>query len=108
MGLILNSGNVVSFLKEQKICPSNFEPTVPVICKESRNFNLVVQSKDSPSFLVKQSRVDSQGRTSGMLALEWLVQKLVHDFGDLAVIQPLISEVVLFDSSNSILCVGFL
>jgi thiamine kinase-like enzyme len=103
MGLILSADNVVNFLQEQKICPPDFQPTVPVICKESRNFNLVVQSKDSPSFLVKQGRVDSQGRTSGMLALEWLVQKFVHDFSDLALIQPLISEVVLFDSSNSIL-----
>jgi hypothetical protein len=103
MGLILNSDNVVSFLKEQKICPSDFQLTVPVICKESRNFNLVVQSKDSPSFLVKQNRVDSQGKTSGMIAVEWLVQKLIDDFSDLALIQPLISEVVFFDSSNSIL-----
>ncbi|MFM2313521.1 MAG: hypothetical protein RLZZ04_2797 [Cyanobacteriota bacterium] len=103
MGLILSSDNVVSFLKEQKICSSDFQPTVPVICKESRNFNLVVQSKDSPSFLVKQSRVDSQGPTSGTLGVEWLVQKLVNDFSDLALIQPLITEVILFDSSNSIL-----
>jgi hypothetical protein len=103
MGLILSADNVVSFLKEQKICPSNFQPTVPVICKESRNFNLVVQSKDSPSFLVKQSRVDSQGKTSGMLGVEWLVQKLINDFSNLGLIQPLISEVVLFDSFNSIL-----
>jgi Phosphotransferase enzyme family len=103
MGLILSSDNVVSFLKEQKICPSDFQPTVPVICKESRNFNLVVQSEDSPSFLVKQSRFDSQGKTSVMLALEWLVQKLINDFSDLAPIQPLISEVVLFDRANSIL-----
>ncbi|MGL5834470.1 MAG: phosphotransferase [Waterburya sp.] len=103
MGLILSAHNVVNFLKEKKICPPDFQPTVPVICKESRNFNLVVQSKDSSSFLIKQSRVDSQGKTSGMLALEWLVQELIHDFSDLASIQSLISEVVLFDPSNSIL-----
>jgi hypothetical protein len=103
MRLILSAYNVVDFLKEQKICPPDFQPTVPVICKESRNFNLVVQSKDSPSFLVKQSRVDSQGRTSGMLAWEWLVQKLVNDFSDLVLIQPLISEVLLFNPADSVL-----
>lgn len=103
MGLILSAHNVVNFLKEKRICPPDFQPTVPVICKESRNFNLVVQSKDSPSFLVKQSRVDSQGKTSGILALEWLVQELINDFSDLALVQPLISEVVLFDPSNSVL-----
>jgi Phosphotransferase enzyme family len=103
MGLVLSDENVVSFLKAQEICPVDFQPTAPIICKESRNFNLVVQSEGSPSFLVKQGRVNGQGKISGMLALEWLVQKLINDFRDLAPIQPLISEVVLFDPSNLIL-----
>ncbi len=103
MGLILSADNVVNFLKQHQICPPDFQPTVPVICKESKNFNLVVQSKDSPSFLVKQNRLDSQGKTSGNLFSEWLVQELVNNFNELASIQPLISEVVLFDRANSIL-----
>lgn len=103
MGLVLSDENVVNFLKEQKICPTDFQPTAPITCKASRNFNLVVQSKDSPSFLIKQGRVNAQGKISGMLALEWLVQKLINDFKDLAPIQPLVSEVVLFDPSSLIL-----
>jgi len=103
MGLVLSDENVVSFLKKQKICSTDFQPTAPITCKASRNFNLVVQSKNGSSFLVKQGRVNAQGKISGMLALEWLVQKLINDFSDLAPIQPLISEVVLFDPSNSIL-----
>ncbi len=103
MGLILSTENVVDFLKQQNICPLDFQPTVPVICKESKNFNLVVQSSDRTSFLVKQNRVDSQGRASGDLITEWLVQELINNFSDLAAIQPLISEVLLFDRTNSIL-----
>ena len=103
MGLILSAENVIEFLKQQNICPPDFQPTVPVICMESKNFNLVVQSRDCQSFLVKQNRVDSQGRTSGRLITEWLVQELINNFGNLASIQPLISEVVLFDRTNSIL-----
>lgn len=103
MGFILGVENVVDFLKQQNICPPDFQSIVPVICKESKNFNLVVQSSDRNSWLVKQNRVDSQGKTSGHLITEWLVQELINNFSDLAFIQPLISEVVLFDKRNSIL-----
>lgn len=103
MGFILSAENVIDFLKQHQICPPDFQPTVPVICKESKNFNLVVPSSDRNSFFVKQNRVDSEGKTSGNLISEWLVQELINNFSDLASIQPLISEVVLFDQSNSIL-----
>lgn len=116
MGLILSENNVVDFLKHKNICPPNFYPLVPIICKESKNFNLVVRtsqgdspnsfnhtSSDRASFLVKQNRVDREGKTSGHLITEWLVQELINKFSNLATIQPLISEVVLFDRDNSIL-----
>lgn len=116
MGFILSANNVVDFLKQKNVCPPDFQPTVPIICKESKNFNLVVRTSqdDSPdfsdctnrdraSFLVKQNRVDREGKTSGHLITEWLVQELINKFSNLATIQPLISEVVLFDRDNSIL-----
>lgn len=103
MGFILSSENVVDFLKQQNICPQDFQPTFPVIAKESTNFNLVVHSGDSQSFLVKQNRVDSKGETSGNLFHECLVQEFINNFSNLASIQPLISQVVLFDRPNSIL-----
>lgn len=103
MGLILSSENVVKFLKQSKVCHPDFQPTVPVICKESKNFNLVVKAKDSNSFLVKQNRIDSEGKTSGSLVTEWIVQELIDNFPSLTSIQPLISEVVKFDWQNSTL-----
>jgi hypothetical protein len=101
MGIILGSENVVDFLKEHNLCLPNFQLTEPVICKESKNFNLVVKLGDNKSFIVKQNRVDSQGKMSGSLVTEWLVQELINKFSGLALIQPLISEVVLFDWENS-------
>ena len=103
MGLILSAENIVDFLKQQNVCPPDFQPTMPIISKESKNFNLVVQSSDQPSFLVKQNRVDREGKTSGHLITEWLVQELINNFSNLALIQPLISQVLLFDQPNSIL-----
>lgn len=100
MKLILSSENVVDFLKKHKICPLDFQPAVPVTRQEGTNFNLVVKSSDRQNFLVKQNRVDSQGRTLGSLPAEWLVQELLDNFDTLASIQPLISEVVLLDWFN--------
>lgn len=102
MGIILGSENVVDFLREQNLCPPDVKITEPIICKESKNFNLVVKLSNNQSFIVKQNRVDSQGKMSGSLVTEWLVQELINKFKDLTfLIQPLISEVLLFDWQNS-------
>ena len=103
MELALSSKNAVDFLKEHKICPPDFEPTVPVICKEGTNFNLVVKSDGDRSFLVKQNRIDARSKTSESLPVEWIVQELINNFPSLASIQPLVSEVLLLDWSNGIL-----
>ncbi len=103
MGLILSSDNVVEFLKRSEVCHRDFQPTVPIICKESKNFNLVVKAEDSNSFLVKQNRVDSEGKTSGNLITEWVLQDLIDNFPSLISIQPLISKVIKFDWQNSTL-----
>ena len=107
MGFILSSENVVDFLKKHHICPQDFQPTVPVIVKESKNFNLVVKSTEHQSFIVKQDRVDSEGRPSGNLFTEWVVQELIDKFSSLATIQPLISEGLLFDGPNSTIVLLF-
>ena len=107
MGWILSTNNVIGFLKESKICSSDFQPVVPITCKESKNFNLVVQGNDNNSFLVKQNRVDSEGKTSGNLITEWSVQDLIDRFTELASIQPLISEILKFDRQNSAIVAVF-
>lgn len=98
MQLILSSENVVDFLKQHQICPPEFQPVAPIVCKEGTNFNLVVKSSDG-DLLVKQNRLDSQGRIRGSLPAEWVVQALVDRF-DLSAIQPLISRVLLLDFPN--------
>jgi hypothetical protein len=102
MGLILSSENSVDFLKRHNLYPPDFELTTPVEVQESKNFNLVIRSTQHKSFIVKQNRVDSEGKTSGNLISEWIVQHLVNNFSDLDVIRPFISEVVLFDRTDSI------
>ncbi len=124
MGLILSSNNVVDFLKEHKLCPSDFQPTTPVKSQEGTNFNLVVNLSDYShpkakgrdpttkwnkypvehhSLLVKQNRIDGQGGTVGSLAIEWVTQKLIDSYSSLTAIKPLLSEVLLLDWRNSIL-----
>lgn len=59
------------------------------------------------SFLVKQNRVDSEGRTSGSLITESSVQDLINRFTELASIQPIISEILKFDRQNSAIVAVF-
>ena len=106
MGLILSSDNVVNFLKEHGVCPPDFTVTSPIVCKESRNFNLVVRG-DRNSYLIKQKRVNILEKVSGQLITEWLVQKLIDNFSGLAFMQKLISQVLLFDYLNSTIVLAF-
>ncbi|MGB7412579.1 MAG: phosphotransferase [Thermosynechococcaceae cyanobacterium] len=103
MGLILSTDNVVAFLKQRNVCLPDFNVTDPILTKESKNFNLVVKSSSEKSFLVKQNRVNRDGKTSGNLFSEWIVQDLINNFSELASIQPIVSEVLLFDQENSII-----
>ena len=103
MEITLSSDNVVDYLKKHRVCSLDFQPAVPIVRQEGTNFNLVVKSADSRSFLVKQNRVADDGRTFGSLAAEWLVQEAIDNFSNLAKIQPLVSKVVLFDRPNGIL-----
>lgn len=106
MGLILSSDNVVDFLKERGVCPPDFTVTSPIVCKESRNFNLVVKG-DRNSYLIKQKRVNILEKISGQLITEWLVQELINNFSGLAFMQKLISQVLLFDYLNSTIVLAF-
>lgn len=105
MQFILSSENVVDFLKQHQICAPDFQPAVPITCEEGTNFNLVVKSKAERDLLVKQNRLDSQGKGYTRLPAEWIVQSLVNTFS--LEIQPLISEVLWLDSANHILVAVF-
>ena len=102
MKLILSSENVVAFLKEHQLCPTDFQPVAPITCQEGTNFNLVVKSADKRHFLVKQSRVREGGEIGG-LPVEWIVQKLIYSFANLATIRSIVSEIIFLDWSNGVL-----
>lgn len=99
----LSSQNVVEFLKEHQVCTPDFQPAAPIVRKEGSNFNLVVKSDEDISFLVKQNSLNGNNNTLGSLPVEWVFQKLIDNFTDLASIQSLVSKVLFLDWSNCIL-----
>lgn len=104
MEFALSSGNVVSFLKKHKLCDSEFRPDAPIALKEGTNFNLVVKFPNGRDLIVKQNRIDSNSdRGLGSLPVEWVVQELIDNFSSLSELQPLVSEVIFIDWSNSVL-----
>ena len=103
MGFALSSENVVSFLKEHEICSSDFQPNAPITLREGTNFNLVVKSARGKDLMVKQNRMSDRQTSLGTLPVEWVVQELINTFPKLAHLQPIVSEVLFIDWSNSIL-----
>ena len=98
MGLILSSENVVDFLAKHQMLPPDFQPDAPIVREEGTNFNLVVRSATGRNLLVKQNRIGTQS-VATKSSPEWVVQTLIDTF-ELVAIQPLVSQVLLSDSSS--------
>lgn len=107
MAFILSSENVVSYLKQQEICPLDSQLTQPVTAVEYKNFNLIVNFADGTNYLVKQERFDGEGKATGCLKYEWLINQLFERFKELKPIQKLISQSVHFDPENKIIVLNY-
>lgn len=107
MVFVLSSENVVQYLKERSLCPMERQLASPVKPDEYRNFNLIVSLTNAEHYLVKQERLDGN-ESLGCLQYEWLLQRLLDNFPQLAVVRESIAPIINFDAENAILVVKYL
>ena len=107
MTFVLSSENVFDYLVQHKLCKSEERLDAQVTAKEYKNFNLLVRLADKRSFLVKQERNIAKGTNQNDLWPEWRISEFLKHFPELYKLSDLISEVVHFDSENSILVLNY-
>lgn len=108
MTFSLSTNNVLEYLVTQKIC-TKLEPKPSEIeLKEAKNFNLLLNWQSGRKLLVKQERINREGKTMGEFFNEWRLQELLQQFPELNHIRTLISEVLHFDKNYSIIVFNYL
>ena len=108
MTFSLSTNNVLEYLVTQKIC-TKLEPKPSEIeLKEAKNFNLLLNWQSGRQLLVKQERINREGKTIGEFFNEWRLQELLQQFPELNHIRTLISEVLHFDKNYSIIVFNYL
>lgn len=108
MTFLLSSQNVFEYLFRQDICVQKEQDLSHVELKVAKNFNLLLSLQNGRKLLVKQELHNQKGETAGEFLNEWRVQKFLKQFPAISYIHSMLSEVLCFDTDNSIIVFNYL
>jgi len=108
MPFVLSSENVFSYLISQRICTQEEQSVSKIDLKSAKNFNLLLTLPDNRQLLVKQERINREGKTSGEFIDEWQVHNFFQTFSAVNHLRSSLSEAIHFDQANSILVFNYL
>lgn len=106
--IVLSSQNVFDYLIEQNLCTSEQQNETEVEGKYAKNFNLLVSLTDGRKLLVKQERLDREGKTAGEFLREWRIQEFLQQFPELNQMRFWLSEAIYFNPEDSIIVFNYL
>ncbi|QMS90180.1 aminoglycoside phosphotransferase family protein [Nostoc edaphicum CCNP1411] len=105
---LLSSQNVFSYLISQGLCTQQEQSLSQIELKPAKNFNLLLTFPDGRQLLVKQERLNREGKTAGEFLQEWQIHNFFQTFSEISHIRPYLSEAVHFDAENSIIVFNYL
>jgi hypothetical protein len=108
MAFILSSQNVFDYLISQGLCNQQDESLSKIELKPAKNFNLLVSLPDGSQLLVKQERLNREGKTRGEFLDEWRVHNFFQTFPQISHLRSCLSEAIHFDAENSIIIFNYL
>lgn len=108
MAFLLSSQNVFNYLISQGLCNQEKQSLSKIELKPAKNFNLLVSLPDGSQFLVKQERLNREGKTRGEFADEWQVHNFCRTFPEISHLRSCLSEAIHFDAENSIIVFNYL
>ena len=108
MPFLLSSQNVFNYLISQGLCNLEEQSLSQIELKAAKNFNLLVSLPDGSQFLVKQERLNREGKTRGEFINEWQVHNFFRTFLEISHLRSCLSEVIHFDAENSIIVFNYL
>ncbi|MBD2301711.1 MULTISPECIES: phosphotransferase family protein [Nostocales] len=108
MAFLLSSQNVLEYLLTVGLCNQAEQSLTKIELKPAKNFNLLVTLPDNRQLLVKQERLNREGKTAGEFADEWRVHQFLQTFPEINHLRACCSEAVHFDGENSIIVFNYL
>lgn len=108
MTLSLSSQNAFDYLSKLGLCAEPDREQTDIEPKIAKNFNLLLSFPDRRKLLVKQERINPSGETAGEFFREWRFHKLLEQFPNLYHLRSLVSEVIHFNKTDSIIAFNYL
>ncbi len=105
---LLSSQNVFSYLISQGMCTQQEQSLSKIELKPAKNFNLLVTFPEKRQLLVKQERLNREGKTAGEFLQEWRIHEFFQTFPEISHVRPYLSEALHFDAENSIIVFNYL
>ncbi|RCJ30948.1 aminoglycoside phosphotransferase [Nostoc minutum NIES-26] len=108
MPFLLSSQNVIDYLIPLGLCTQEEKSLSKIELKPAKNFNLLISLSDGRQLLVKQERLDLEGKSVGEFFEEWKIHNFFRRFPEISHIRSYCSEVLHFDAANSIIVFNYL
>ncbi|WP_016950447.1 phosphotransferase [Anabaena sp. PCC 7108] len=108
MPFILSSQNVFNYLISQGLCTQQEQSLSEIELKPAKNFNLLVSLPNGRQLLVKQERLNQEGKTRGEFLDEWQVHSFCQTFPEISHLRTYLSAAIHFDAENSIIVFNYL
>jgi len=108
MSFLLSSQNVFEYLTLHNLCIQDEQSAIQVTLKPAKNFNLLVSLPENREILIKQERLNREGKSIGEFVTEWRIHEFVRNFPEVSHIRGLISEALHFDPENYIIVFNYL
>lgn len=108
MTFILNSNNAFDYLLKQGLLDKSQQPPSKIEPLTAKNFNLLLTFTDEHKLLVKQERLNQEGKAAGEFLIEYRIQEFLQQFPELDNYHQFLPEVLHFDVENSIIVFRYL
>ncbi len=108
MAFLLSDKNVFDYLISQGLCTQIEQSLSKIELKPAKNFNLLISLPNQQYLLVKQERLNHEGKTLGEFFNEWQIHKFLRTFPEISHIRSSFSEAIHFDAENSIIVFNYL
>ncbi|QSJ15931.1 aminoglycoside phosphotransferase family protein [Nostoc sp. UHCC 0702] len=108
MPFLLSSQNVLDYLIPLGLCTQEEQSLAKIELKPAKNFNLLISLPENRQLLVKQERLNREGKSAGEFFQEWRIHNFFRRFPEISYIGSSCSEVLHFDAENSIIVFNYL
>ncbi|MEH1836609.1 MAG: phosphotransferase [Nostoc sp.] len=108
MTFVLSYQNVFNYLIDKSLSTPEEQAQSEIEHKYAKNFNLLVSLANERKLLVKQERLNREGKTAGEFLGEWRIQEFLQKFPEISQMRFWLPEGINFNPEDSIIVFNYL